>query len=88
MPKILITHDVKDVAHWLQGKSERAAAFPDGGNVTDLVATDGSNRAAVLAEIDDLDSFKAFMASPPPETTAQAESHGVLSATYTVYVEA
>jgi hypothetical protein len=88
MPRVLITHDVKDVGRWLQGKAERAAAFPGGGNVTDLVATDDSNRAAVLAEVDDLDALKAFMASPPPETAAQAESHGVVMATVTVYVEA
>lgn len=88
MPSVLITHDVKDVAHWLRGKAERAAAFPGGGNVTDLVATDGSNRTAVLTEVDDLDAFNAFVASPPPEAVAQAESHGVVIATLTVYVEA
>ena len=64
MPRILITHDVKDVARWLRGKPERAAAFPAGGSVTDLVATDGSNHAAVLADVDDLDAFMAFVASP------------------------
>ena len=88
MSKILVTHDVKDVERWLQGKAERAAAFPGGGNVTDLVATDGSNRAAVLAEVDDLDAFNAFMASPPPETAGLAESHGVVMETIAIYVEA
>jgi hypothetical protein len=46
MPRIVITHDVQDVERWLRGKAERAAAFPGGRNVTDLVASDGSNRAA------------------------------------------
>lgn len=64
--------------------------IPDGNlmNVTDLVATDGSSRASVLAEVDDLDAFKAFIASLPPEIAAQAESHGVVMATLTVYLEA
>jgi heme-degrading monooxygenase HmoA len=88
MPRILITHDVQDVERWLQGKAERIAAFPGGSNVTDLVAADGSNRAAVVAEVDDLDAFNAFMASPPPEMAAQAESHGVVMPTAILYVEA
>jgi hypothetical protein len=77
MPRILITHDVQDVERWLQGKAERIATFPGGSNVTDLVA-----------EVDDLDAFNAFMASPPPEIAAQAESHGVVMPTTTLYVEA
>ena len=87
MPKILITHDVKDVEHWLTGNAERAASIPAGA-VTDLVAADGSNRTAVLAEVDDLDAFKKYMASPPAEDAAKAESHGVLMPTLTVYYEA
>ena len=88
MPRILITHDVQDVERWLQGKAERIAAFQGGSNITDLVAADGSNRAAVVAEVDDLDAFNAFMASPPPEMAAQAESHGVVMPTAILYVEA
>lgn len=88
MPRILITHDVQDVERWLQGKAERIATFPGGSNVTDLVAADGSNQAAVVADVDDLDAFNAFMASPPPEMAAQAESHGVVMPTATLYVEA
>lgn len=88
MPRILITHDVQDVQRWLQGKAERAAAFPGGRNVTDLVASDGSNRAAVVVDIDDLDAFHAFMASMPPDVAAQAESHGVVFSSATAYVEA
>jgi heme-degrading monooxygenase HmoA len=88
MPRILITHEVEDVDRWLRGKEERVAALPGGGEVTDLVAADGSNQAAVVAHVDDLDAFTAFMASPPPETAAQAESHGVLMSTARFYVEA
>ncbi len=88
MPRIVITHDVQDVERWLRGKAERAAAFPGGRNVTDLVASDGSNRAAVVVDVDDLDAFNAFMTSMPPEIAAQAESHGVVISSVTAYVEA
>ena len=72
----------------VQSGCRRIAAFPGGSNVTDLVAADGSNKAAVVAEVDDLDAFNAFMASPPPEMAAQAESHGVVMPPATLYVEA
>jgi hypothetical protein len=54
--------------------------------VTDLVALDGSNQAAVTFETDDLDALKAMIESMPPEVAAQAESHGVIPP-FTVYVE-
>ncbi len=87
MPRIVITHAVADVERWLRGKAERAAAFPGGRNVTDLLAMDGSNQAAVAVDVDDLDAFKAFLASMPAEAAAQAESHGVIWPP-TVYVQA
>ena len=87
MPRIVITHDVQDVERWLRGNAQRAAAFPGARNLTDLVASDGSNRAAVVLDVDDLDAFNAFMTSMPPKTAAQAESHGVVMSTATAYVE-
>ena len=87
MPKIIITHAVQDVGRWLKGKDERAAALPGATNITDLVAMDGSNHAAVAFGIDDLDALKTMLSSVPPEMAAQAESHGVIMP-MTVYVEA
>jgi len=87
VPRIVITHAVKDVDLWLKGKAERAAALPGATNVTDLVAMDGSNQASVAFDIDDLDDLKAMLSSVPPEMAAQAESHGVIMP-MTVYVEA
>ena len=54
--------------------------------VTDLVALDGSNQAAVTFETDDLDALKAMLESMPPDVAAQAELHGVIPP-FTVYVE-
>jgi muconolactone delta-isomerase len=87
MPRIVITHAVQDVDRWLKGKAERAAALPGAGNVTDLVAMDGSKQAAVAFDFADLDALKAVVSSMPPEVAAQAESHGVIMP-MTVYVEA
>jgi muconolactone delta-isomerase len=86
MPRVLIPHDIRDVDRWLAGKEERAAAMPGATGVTDLVALDGRNQAAVTFETDDLDALKALLESMPPEVAAQAESHGVIPP-FTVYVE-
>jgi hypothetical protein len=87
MPRIVITHAVQDVGRWQEGKAERAAALPGTANVTDLVAMDGSNHAAVVFDFGDLDALKGMLSSVPPEMAAQAESHGVIMP-MTVYVEA
>jgi muconolactone delta-isomerase len=87
VPRIVITHAVQDVDRWLKGTAERASALPVATDVTDLVAMDGSNHAAVVFDIDDLDTLKAVVSSLPPELAAQAESHGVIMP-MTVYVEA
>ena len=87
MPKIVITHAVQDVDRWLKGKDERAAALPGATNITDLVAMDGSNHAAVAFDVADLDALKTMLSSVPPEMAAQAESHGVIVSTMTAYVQ-
>jgi muconolactone delta-isomerase len=84
--RIVITHAVQDIERWLGGRAERAAALPGATNVTDLVAMDGSNHAAVAFDIDDLDALKTVLSSVPPEMAAQAESHGVIMP-MTVYVQ-
>jgi hypothetical protein len=80
MPKIVVTHAVKDVETWLKGKEERAAMFGQfATNVTDHVAMDGSNNVAITADIDDLAGAMAMMASPSPEQAAAGERHGVIA---------
>lgn len=80
MPKIVITHNVADVAEWLGFKSERADAIGALGdsNVVDHVAQDGSNTVAIAAEVDDVAGMMATLASPPPEMGAIMKKHGVL----------
>ena len=62
--------------------------MPGATNVTDLVAMDGSNHAAVVFDIADLDALKAVLSSAPPDMAAQAESHGVIVPTMAAYVQA
>jgi hypothetical protein len=79
MPKIVITHAVKDVETWLKGKAERVAAFsPFASHVTDHVALDGSNNVAITAEVHDMAAAQAMMTTPSPEAAATAERHGVI----------
>jgi hypothetical protein len=87
MPRIIITHAVQDRNRWLNGKAERAEGLPGATGMTDLVALDGSNHAAVAFDFDDLDALKGVLSSIPPDLAAQAESHGVIMP-MTVYVEA
>ena len=87
MPRIVITHAVRDVDRWLRFKDERAKSLPGAKHTTDLVALDGSKQAAVTFDFADLDTLKSVLSSLPPELAAQADTHGVLMP-MTVYVEA
>jgi hypothetical protein len=73
---------------WLQGKSERASAIESGtgSNVTDYVAQDRSNNAAVTADVADVDAIKSMLAARPAEVVARMEAHGVVQP-ITVYIE-
>lgn len=87
MPRMVITHDVVDIERWLEGKEERASALEAvGSDITDHVASDGSNHIAVSADIHDLDGLQALLDSPPDEVAALMEKHGVVPP-LTVYVE-
>ena len=87
MPKMVITHAVVDLERWLEGKAERAEAFGAfAKDVTDYVAADGSNNAAVSADITDMAAAQMMMSSPPAEAAATAERHGVIQPV-TSYIE-
>jgi hypothetical protein len=77
MPRVVFTHPVKDVDHWLSKHSERVAAFaPWGTNVVDAVNVDGSKTVSVSVDVSDLDAMNVAMATP--EITAAKQAHGVL----------
>jgi len=89
MPRIVVTHAVEDVARWLEGKAERAAAVEglSGSNVSDYVAEDGSNNVAISCDVSDLAAMQAELESPSPEVAEPMQKHGVIPP-LTVYVQA
>jgi len=77
MPKMVITHPVKDAKHWASKHDERVTSFsPFGTDLVSYVATDGSNRAAVSANITDVEGLLAYAQSP--EAAEGMVAHGVL----------
>lgn len=88
MPRIVVTHNVEDVAKWLEFKAERAGAIGTlgGSDVVDHVAMDGSNTVAVGADVSDVAAMEAVLSSPPPEVAAIMASHGVIPP-LTIFVE-
>jgi hypothetical protein len=89
MTRVVLTHAVEDIDHWLQGKAERATAIESAGgsNVTDHVAQDGSKNVAVTADVSDVASLQEMLGSPPPEVLALMQAHGVVQP-ISVHVEA
>jgi hypothetical protein len=88
MPKVVITHVVRDMDTWLQGKAERAEAIESGtgSNVTDYVAQDGSNNVAISADVAEITATTSMLSAPPPEVIERMEAHGVVQP-LTLYVE-
>jgi len=77
MPRIVATHEVKDVKHWASKGDERVEVFsPFATEVVSYVAADGSNQVAVSANIHDMEGMMAFMQTP--EAAAAMEADGVL----------
>jgi hypothetical protein len=88
MPRMIITHNVVDVAGWLRFKDGRVGAISAMGssNVVDHVTHGGSNAVAIAANADDVDAVLAGLASPPPDVPSVMERHGVLPP-LAIYVE-
>ena len=77
MPRVVFTHAVSDVEHWVSKHSERVQAFaPWGSNVVDHVNADGSKSVGVSVDVHDMDAMQAAMQTP--EMDAAKEAHGVL----------
>ena len=77
MPRIVATHEVKDVKHWASKGDERVEIIgPFATEIVSYVAADGSNRVAVSANVHDMEGLMAFMQTP--EAVAAMEAHGVI----------
>ncbi len=84
MPKIVATHEVDDVAHWL-ASPKRAELFE--GLVTNIqtyVMPGGGNNVALSMEVADMDAFDALLKS---EAGAAAMKYdGVRPDTIVMYI--
>ncbi len=85
MPKLVATHDVDDVAHWL-ASPKRAEVFAGiATNMQTYVVPGSANKVALSFEVEDMDALDAMMKS---EAGAAAMKYdGVHPDTVVVYVE-
>jgi hypothetical protein len=86
MPKLVATHEVNDVAHWLSSPKREEVFASVAKNICTFVHPDDSHRVAVSMEVADMAAFEAVMQS---EAGAAAMKHdGVRPETLVVFVEA
>ncbi len=85
MPKIIVTHEVEDVGHWL-ASPKRAEVFAGvATNITTYVLPGESKRVAVSMEVTDMAAFDGVIQSP---AGAEAMKHDRLRPeTVEVYIE-
>ena len=77
MPRVVFTHPVSDVGHWVSKHSERVEAFASwGSNVVDGVSVDGGSNVSVSVDVHDIEAMQAAMETP--EMDAAKLAHGVL----------
>jgi hypothetical protein len=72
MPTYLITHEVDDVGHWLSSPKRDEVFGPLGITLRTFRDPEGSGKVGLIAEIPDLDAFKAFLQT---DTAAEAVRH-------------
>ena len=85
MPKLIATHEVDDVAHWL-ASPKRAEVFGSvAKDIRTFVDPSNPNRVGVSMDVDDISAFEAIIKS---EAGAAAMKHdGVRPETIVVFIE-
>lgn len=85
MPKLIATHDVDDVAHWL-ASPKRAEVFAGiATNLQTYVLPGGGKRVAVSMEVADMDALDAMLKSDAG--AAAMKYDGVHPDTLVMYIE-
>ena len=86
MTKLITTHEVDDVDHWLTS-TKRAEVFAEvAENIVTYVRTDTPNSVGLTMDVADMDAFEAVLKS---EAGAAAMKHdGVRPETLVVLIEA
>ena len=86
MPKLIATHEVDDVAHWLSSPKRQEVFASVASNICTFVHPDDPNRVGLTMEVADMAAFEAVMQS---EAGAAAMKYdGVRPETVVVLVEA
>ena len=77
MPRIVVTHAVKDLALWVSKHAERVTIFgPFGSDLTDHVNADGSRTVAVTVNVHDMAGLQKMLQEP--KAAALKAAHGVV----------
>jgi hypothetical protein len=85
MPKLVVTHEVDDIAQWLASTRRDEVLSDIGTNITTYVMPGGGNRVAVTMDVADMDAFDALMQS---DAAAEAmKDDGVRGDTFALFVE-
>jgi hypothetical protein len=85
MPKLIATHEVDDVEHWLASPKREAVFASVAENIRTFVDPENPNRVGLSMDVADMDAFQAVMAS---DAGAEAMAYdGVRPETVVVLVE-
>jgi hypothetical protein len=85
MPKLVITHEVDDVAHWLASPKREEVFAGVAANITTFVLPNEANRVAVSMDVADMGAFEKVIASEAGAAAMKYDS--VRPQTLAVYVE-
>ncbi|SPH17873.1 hypothetical protein DEA8626_01401 [Defluviimonas aquaemixtae] len=85
MPKLIATHEVDDVAHWLASPKRDEVFAGLAKDLTTFVLPGDSNRVALSMDVADMDALDAMMKS---DRGAEAMKYdGVRPETIVMYIE-
>jgi hypothetical protein len=85
MPKLVATHEVDDVAHWLASPKRKEVFASLATNITTFVHPSDPHRVALFMDVADMNAFNALMKSDA--AAAAMKYDGVRPDTLVVYQE-
>ncbi len=85
MPKILITHEVDDVAHWLASPKRKEVFASVAKDIRTFVNPNDANSVGLTMDISDMAAFEAVLKSEAGQAAAKYD--GVRTDTIIVLVE-
>lgn len=86
MTMVIAYHEIDDSEHWLASPKREELFGPMGISVRTFLDRENPNRAAVLADVPDMDAFQALMQSQ--EAAGAMKHDGVRADTLVMLVEA